>query len=448
MTQAQEKTLLGHPVGLFVLFFTEMWERFSYYGMRALLILYMSKELIVNARNGAPVYGFNWVESLFPDQETLALASLIYGTYTFLVYCTPLLGGFLADNYLGQKVCIIIGGILMTIGHFLMAFEPLFLIALLFIIFGNGFFKPNISTQVGDLYPEGDPRRDGAFTIFYMGINLGAIGSGLVCGTLGELYGWHYGFTAAGVGMVFGLLVYLWGQKFLAAGQKKMQAKLENTEPLTAGQWKAIIGIIVLSLSNIVFWGVFEQQGNSMQVFATNNTDWSVFGLFTMPSTWLQVFNPLFIVLMGSSMMVMWDKMGRRQPSSVMKMAIGSVLLGLGFIFLVLPTLGFTPETQMSFLWFVPAMFVLTVGELCFSPIGLSMVTKVAPPRYLGLLMGWWFFSMAGGNFFGGYLGTYFQAEGWPVSSFFTMLVILGLGLGVLIFLMEKPLKKAVGSGV
>lgn len=446
MTQAHEKTFLGHPAGLFVLFFTEMWERFSYYGMRALLILYMSKELILNARSGSTVYGFSWLEAIFPDQEVLALASLIYGTYTFLVYCTPLMGGFLADRYLGQKTCIIIGAVLMTIGHFLMAFEFLFLIALLFLILGNGFFKPNISTQVGDLYPEGDPRRDSAFTIFYMGINLGAIGSGLVCGTLGELYGWHYGFTAAGVGMVFGLLVYLWGQKYLAGGQAKLREKLDDKEPLTPGQIKAIFGLIILSITNIVFWGVFEQQGNSLQVFATNNTDWSLFGM-TMPSTWLQVFNPLFIVLMGSSMTMLWNNMGKKQPSTVSKMAIGAALLGLGFVFLVIPTLGFTEDTQMSFVWFIPSIFILTVGELCFSPIGLSLVTKVAPPRYLGLLMGWWMFSLAGGNFFGGYLGTYFQAEGWPISSFFSLLVVLGLALAVVIFLAEKPIKNAVEQG-
>ncbi len=450
MTNPSEKTLFGHPIGLFILFLTEMWERFSYYGMRALLILYMSKELIVHAREGSVVHGFAVIEGLFPGQNVEQLASLVYGLYTFLVYCTPLAGGFIADRYLGQKKTIIIGGILMMIGHFLMAFESVFLIALVFIIFGNGAFKPNISTQVGDLYPEGDPRRDGAFTIFYMGINLGAIFSGLVCGTLGEVFGWHYGFTAAGIGMGFGLVVYMWGQKYLTDSQSKHQANLDKQkmEPLTAGQWKAIIGIVVLSISNVIFWGVFEQQGNTMQQLSTNNTDWSVLGLFTMPSTWLQVINPLFIVLLATYMMRMWDKMGSRQPSSIKKMSIGAALLGLGFIFLVIPTMGFTPETKMSFLWFLPTMFIVTVGELCFSPIGLSMVTKVAPARYVGLLMGWWFFSMAGGNFFGGFLGTYYSADDWTKAGFFTLMVILGLALAFAIFLMEKPLKKAVGHGV
>ncbi len=450
MTKPHEKTLFGHPIGLFILFLTEMWERFSYYGMRALLILYMSKELIVNARAGSTVYGFGLIEGLWADQNVMQVASLVYGLYTFLVYCTPLAGGLIADRFLGQRNTIIIGGILMMIGHFLMAFESVFLIALIFIILGNGAFKPNISTQVGDLYPEGDPRRDGAFTIFYMGINLGAIFSGLVCGTLGEVYGWHYGFTAAGIGMGFGLGVYMWGQKYLQDSQAKHQKDLKDhqAEPLTKKQWTAIIGIMILSISNVIFWGVFEQQGNTMQQLSTNNTDWSVLGLFTMPSTWLQVINPLFIVLLATYMMRMWDKMGTRQPSSIKKMAIGAVFLGMGFIFLVIPTMGFTPETKMSFLWFIPTMFIVTIGELCFSPIGLSMVTKVAPARYVGLLMGWWFFSMAGGNFFGGYLGTYYAAEDWTKAGFFTLMVALGLALGFAIFLMEKPLKKAVGHGV
>jgi POT family proton-dependent oligopeptide transporter len=450
MTKSSEKTLFGHPVGLFVLFLTEMWERFSYYGMRALLILYMSKELIVHARGGSTVYGFAFIETLYPGLNTDQLASQVYGLYTFLVYCTPLAGGLIADRFLGQKKSIIIGGVLMMIGHFLMAFEPVFLVALLFLILGNGAFKPNISTQVGDLYPEGDPRRDGAFTIFYMGINLGAIFSGLVCGTLGELYGWHYGFTAAGVGMGLGLMVYLWGQKYLTDSQNKHQANLlkHEAEPLTTDQWKAIVGIIVLSFANVVFWGAFEQQGNTMQLLSTNNTDWSVGNLFTMPSTWLQVINPLCIVLFATYMMGLWDRMGQRQPSSIKKMALGAALLGVGFVFLVIPTMGFTEETQMSFLWFIPTLLIVTIGELCFSPIGLSMVTKVAPARYVGLLMGWWFFSMAGGNYFSGFLGTYYSDPTWAKSEFFSLMVILGLALGFAIFLMEKPLKKAVGHGV
>src|SRR4051812_15005416 len=214
------KTFLGHPIGLFVLFFTEMWERFSYYGMRALLVLYMTSYLIKHVDGGGYVFGFgalkHILEAAFGPLGVQPLASQIYGLYTGFVYFTPFFGGILADRVFGQRKTVVVGGILMAIGHFLMAFEQFFLLALLFLILGNGCFKPNISTQVGNLYAEGDPRRDGAFTIFYMGINLGAFFSPLVCGTLGQVYGWHYGFTAAGVGMVIGLLVYLWGQKYLA----------------------------------------------------------------------------------------------------------------------------------------------------------------------------------------------------------------------------------------
>ncbi len=447
MTQASEKTLFGHPIGLFVLFFTEMWERFSYYGMRVLLVLYMTKELIINARNGEYIWGFEYIEAFFGPMDIQPLASQIYGLYTFLVYCTPLLGGWLADRFIGQKRSVIFGGILMTIGHFLMAFESLFLIALIFLIFGNGSFKPNISTQVGSLYPEGDPRKDSAFTIFYMGINLGAIMSPLICGTLGEVYGWHYGFTAAGVGMVIGLLVYIWGQKYLVQGEAaRLKLVSDNaSKPLTPRQWKAIAGFAVLSLANIVFWGIFEQQGNTLQLLSTDHTDWSL-GAITIPSTWLQTFNPLFIFMFAPILMRIWQKQGDKQLSSIAKMAVGCFLLGLGFIFLIYVTRDFSDATQISFLWFIPCMLVVTLGELFFSPIGLSLVTKVAPPKVAGLMMGWWFFTTGLGNYFGGYLGTFYNEM--SKTEFFTMLLFLGLAVGAFIFILQKPLKKAVGPGV
>lgn len=447
MTQPHEKTLLGHPIGLFILFFTEMWERFSYYGMRALLILYMTKELILHARDGAPVMGFSLIESLYPGLEPQQLGSHIYGLYTFLVYCTPLIGGWLADKHLGQKRSIVLGGVLMSIGHFLMAFESLFLVALLFLIFGNGSFKPNISTQVGALYPEDDPRRDGAFTIFYMGINLGALFSPIVCGTLGEFYGWHYGFTAAGIGMVLGLVVYLWGQKYLTHLPDKnaeIMAEVSHA-PITPGQWKAIAGFFVLSLANIVFWGVFEQQGNTLQLLSTDNTDWSI-GSLTIPSTWLQSLNPLFIFMFAPLLMKLWEKQGKKQMSSIAKMATGCMVMGSGFIFLIYVTRDFTADTMISFLWFVPCMFVITMGELFFSPIGLSLVTKVAPPQIIGMMMGCWFFTTGLGNYFGGYLGTYYATM--TKTEFFSMLLVLGLAIGFVIFILQKPLKKAVGHGV
>jgi len=452
MTNAKDKTLFGHPIGLFVLFFTEMWERFSYYGMRALLILYMTKYLIQSTRDGNPVVGFETLTSLlssaFGEMEIQQISSQIYGLYTGLVYFTPLFGGILADRLLGQRKTVVIGGILMAFGHFLMIFESLFLVALLFIILGNGAFKPNISTQVGSLYPKGDPRRDSAFTIFYMGINLGAWMAPFVCGTLGEFYGWHYGFGAAGVGMLLGLSVYLWGQKYLAEDQitKRSHQKGGSTnEPLTPKEWKAVFGLIALCSLNVVFWAVFEQQGNTLALFAYDRTDWSI-GSFTMPSTWLQSLNPMFIFITAPFLIQRWEKQGKKQMSSVAKMSVGCFLLGLSFLPLIYITSGLDDADKIYWLWFVPAFWILTVGELYLSPIGLSLVTKVAPAKIVSMMMGMWFLSSFFGNFLSGYIGTFYSSMSVP--SFFSLLVVLGVAAGIAFFIFQKPLKNAVGSDV
>jgi POT family proton-dependent oligopeptide transporter len=268
-----QKTVLGHPAGLFLLFFTEMWERFSYYGMASILVLYMAGDaqhpessLIMRAQTGAVhVLGFaslqHAIEAVYGPFNIQALSSEIFGLYTAFVYLTPLFGGMLADRVLGQRRSVIIGGVLMAIGEFLLTSEAMFLPGLVVLILGNGFFKPNISTQVGGLYPEGDPRMDRAYTIFYAGINVGAFFSPLICGTLGQKYGWHYGFLAAGVGMTLGLMLYLWGQRFLAPDQLA-RAKETQTEkaPITGPQRKAIAGFMVLCIFIIVFWAVYAQR--------------------------------------------------------------------------------------------------------------------------------------------------------------------------------------------
>ena len=261
-----QRTILGHPAGLFILFFTEMWERFSYYGMRALLVLYMTDYLIKNVQAGTTnVFGFltlqHALESAFGPLAIQPLASQIYGLYTGFVYFTPFFGGMLADRVLGQRKTVVVGGILMAIGQFLLTAESLFLFGLFFLILGNGCFKPNISTQVGSLYPQGDPRRDRAFTIFYMGVNLGAFFSPLVCGTLGQLWGWKYGFGAAGIGMIVGLLFYLWGQRFPAADQlsRARQASTQNAA-VTVKEKKAILDLVILCVINVVFWGVYSSR--------------------------------------------------------------------------------------------------------------------------------------------------------------------------------------------
>ena len=451
-TVRSQKTILGHPAGLFVLFFTEMWERFSYYGMRALLVLYMVDYLIKRAQDGTThVVGFaglqHGLEWVFGPLAVQALASQVYGLYTAFVYFTPLFGGMLADKILGQRKTVVIGGVLMAIGHFLMAVESLFLPALFFLILGNGCFKPNISTQVGGLYPEGDPRLDRAYTIFYAGVNLGAFFSPLVCGTLGQVYGWHYGFAAAGVGMVLGLIVYLWGQRFLAEDSltRSRQTHAESgTEPLTRRQWAGIIGLVVLMVLNIIFWAVYEQQGNTVQIFADRNADWHVFG-WQMPSTWFQAFNPMFIFMLTPLLNMIWGwQSGRKkEPSSVAKMAAGCILLGISFLPLMLLTKGLGETERISFLWLVGCTFIYTVGEMYLSPIGLALVVKVAPARLVSMLMGMWYMSNFFGNYLSGYIGSFYEKI--SRESFFLLLAAMGIAAGIAIFALQKPLKDAVG---
>jgi POT family proton-dependent oligopeptide transporter len=445
-----EKTWFGHPRGLFVLFLTEMWERFSYYGMRSLLVLYMVDHLFINPDVGQRVLGFNALrgalESAFGHLDAQPLASQVYGLYTGFVYFTPFFGGLLADRVLGQRRTVIIGAVLMAIGHFLMASERLFLPALLFLIAGNGCFKPNISTQVGLLYPEGDPRRDGAFTIFYMGINLGAFFSPLVCGTLGQKVGWHYGFAAAGVGMCVGLLLYLWGQKNLAPdvlAQRRAAAATTPKQPTTRAEWLRVGALVAVCALVIVFWAVYEQQGNTMQLWADRNTNWT-FGGVTIPSTWYQAFNPAMIFLFSPLLVGLWAKQAKKGHvmSTIMKMAVGCLLLGLSFFVMIAAAHGATEATRRSVLWLVTSTVIITIGELYLSPVGLSFVTKVAPARMVSMLMGVWFLANFFGNYVSGWLGTFY--EKMAREQFFLMLAVLGIGAGCVIALVSRPLHKVL----
>jgi POT family proton-dependent oligopeptide transporter len=458
-----QPTLFGHPIGLYVLFFAEMWERFSYYGMRGLLKLYMVNYLFVASRQilqgsqdhcaGDPnaVVGWNFFRHLIdsnPDTPIGAYASVIYGWYTGLVYLTPLLGGFLADRFWGQRKTVFLGGALMAAGHFLMAFQNWFFFALLLLIIGNGAFKPNISTQVGNLYPPGDPRRDGAFTIFYMGINLGAFICNLVCGTLAATVGWHWGFGAAGVGMVLGLVVYFFGQRFLASDNitaSKALPEAEQRRSLDGSEWRRVLALIFLCLLNVVFWAVYEQQGNTMQTWADENTAWPVIAGFRIPSTWFQSFNPLFIFLLAPLLDIFWGWQSRRgtEPSSVAKMAIGCIILGLSFIVMVVGA-GVVGSDKGSWFWPVFCTLLLTVGELYLSPIGLSLVTKVSPARIVSLMMGMWFLSSFFGNIMSGYIGTLYEKQILSKAGFFWLLTGLGIATGLAIWAVAKPLKKAM----
>ncbi len=409
----------------------------------------MTDHLTQNAEKKTVILGFsqleNALQTVFGPMTVQPLVSQIYGIYTGFVYFTPFLGGILADRLLGQRKTVIIGAVLMAIGHFLMVFDQFFLIALLYLILGNGCFKPNLLTQVGSLYCEGDSRRDGAFTIFYMGINLGAFFSPLVCGTLGQVYGWHYGFSAAGIGMVIGLFIYLAGQKYLSPdmiSQKKI-SNLKN-KPLSRKEFKSIFGLGVLCILNIIFWGVYEQQGNTIQLFADKNTDWRIWG-WELPSTWFQCFNPAFIFILSPILNIFWSRQAKKnkEPNSIAKMALGSILLGLSFLILILGVSHIQSNQKLSFIWLAACTFVYTMGELHLSPIGLSLVTQVAPARFASMLMGVWFLSLFFGNYLSGYLGTYY--EKMTKENFFFLLTGLGIATGIAIFSLKRPLSKAIG---
>jgi POT family proton-dependent oligopeptide transporter len=446
---------LGHPKGLFVLFLTEMWERFSYYGMRSLLVLYMVNHLFVQPDVGARVLGFDAVkglyESLFRTSfEAQPLGSWVYGLYTGFVYFTPFFGGMLADRLLGQRRTVVIGGVLMAIGHFLMASEKLFFPALMFLILGNGCFKPNISTQVGLLYPPGDKRRDSAFSIFYVGINLGAFLAPLVCGTLGQRVGWHYGFGAAGVGMVLGLVFYLLNQKHLAPdvlAQRKAEVAASQAavkQKLTREEWMRVLAICVACFIVAAFWAVYEQQGNTLQLWADQNTRWTFFG-WDMPSTWYQSFNPFMIFLFTPLLTSFWGWQAARnqEPSSLTKMAMGCVMLGLGFVIMITAAQGLvSADAKRSIAWLVSSTALYTLGELYLSPIGLSFVTKVAPARIVSMMMGVWFLANFIGNYMTGYLGTFY--EKMPKEQFFTLLTAIAVVAGVVLFVIGRPLDKVV----
>lgn len=443
---------MKHPRGLYVLFFTEMWERFSYYGMRALLVLYMTQYLFIEVEKGKEVLGFNalkaFLEGLYGPLSSQAMSSQIYGLYTGFVYLTPFFGGIIADRITGQRRSVYIGGIIMAIGHFLMAFESQFLLALFCLMIGNGFFKPNISTQVGYLYGDGDARRDSAFTIFYMGINLGGFLSPFVCGTLGQVYGWHYGFGAAGVGMLIGLVVYHFGRVHLPVDRitRRKEAHIETHEKLTSLEIKQIAGLAFLCFLNIMFWGIFEQQGNTMQLWAEHNTNWTFFGV-TLPSTWYQSFNPFMIFIFAPLLGRFWlwqDNGHGGQPSSVKKMGLGTLLCGFGFVVMMGAGTLVAPDERGSIMWLVLATWFFSIGELYLSPIGLSFVTKVAPARMVSMLMGMWLMSSFFGNYAAGAIGMFYETM--TKNQFFMLCAGLGAITGIVFLIVEKPLSRVFGS--
>ena len=431
---SKKQEFLGHPKGLYILFFAEMWERFSYYGMRALLIFYLTK---------------HW---LFTDGQS----TLVYGAYTSLVYITPVLGGYLADRYLGQRKAVLFGALILTAGHLLMAFEGvggqndptinIFWAALACIVVGSGFLKANISVLVGQLYGITDPRRDGAYTIFYVGINVGAAIGTILAGWLGETYGWKYGFGAAGFGMLLGAVVFVIGKPFLMGKGEPPKPLTFRTEWLLYGIGIASIGVIwflvqyqdviqnllivagvallgyvlyaamklephardrmfaivFLVALNPVFWGLFEQAGGSLNLYTDRYVDRAGF-----QTTFFQSLNPIYIVLLGPVFAWLWVWLGRRgwEPSAPAKFGLALAQVGLSFLIFVwgAQSVGMAALTPVLFVFLV--YLFQTTGELCLSPVGLSAMNRLAPRHLASLIMGAWFYMSAVGNFVAGKIG-------------------------------------------
>lgn len=449
----------GHPKGLYLLFFTEMWERFSYYGMRAILILYLTKKLVEGG--------------LGMDN---AQATLLYGYFTGLVYFTPLIGGWLADKFLGKRLAITIGGITMMIGQFVLFgmnnITGLYL-GLFLLIIGNGFFKPNISTLVGGLYEEGDERRDGAFSIFYMGINLGALIAPIVIGLLTDnifattnpdgtiAYGYKYGFLASGIGMLLGQILFnMFAQKYLGDLGKKPIGKSTNNlvehtqsinpqtgEVLTKAQEKQRISVIfILFLFAVFFWAGFEQAGSSLSLYTDKFINRTVGG-FEIPTAWFQSVNPIFIVTLAPLFAIFWtSKLGKKLTTPV-KMGVGMIILGLGFLFM----LGAVNEraahgnladesNKAALMWLILTYLLHTIGELCLSPVGLSVVTKLSPPKLASVLMAVWMLSSSVANFIGGKLASIVETLG--AGEVFTYIAGFVMMCGLLLVLLGKPISK------
>lgn len=487
-----QKTILGHPSGLFVLFFTEMWERFSYYGMRGLLTIYMAAEL--SDARGA---GLGWT-----DAESLKL----YGWYTMLVYVMSIPGGLIADKLIGQKKSVLIGAIILVAGHGVLAIDATwaFFTGLILVILGVGMLKPNISTMVGGLYSKNDIRRDKGFSIFYIGINLGSLIATTVVGLVVLKWGWHAGFGLAGIGMALGLIVYIYGQKYLThVGNKTDENEMKDQVKLTQlfselvgspvplaivtgliaasiyfggfvmtgiDHWgyailfvflSFVVGMLMMIYKNlrsqiekdrflvvllsfflvIVFWGAFEQAGGLMNLYAEDKTDRMLLG-WQVPTIWFQSLNAGFIILFAVMVANFWAnrKMKSKEASSLFKMATGTIIMGLGFVFMVFAVRDHQANGSSAMYWLVLAYFFHTIGELCSSPVSLSFVTKLAPVRYASLMMGLYFASTGLGNKVAGLIGE--NASHFGDYTIFAGIVVFTVIFGLGVIALLKPLKR------
>jgi proton-dependent oligopeptide transporter, POT family len=441
------RELFGHPRGLTVLFTTEMWERFSYFGMSALVVLYMTKYLFQPGQV-ENVLGYGAVkaalESWFGPLGRQPLASLIYGFYTGLAYFTPIFGGLIADRWLGQRRTVVVGAVLMSCGHFTMAFEALFFLALGFMILGIGALKPNVSTQVGGLYAPGDPRALRAYAIFYLGINIGAFMAPLVCGTLGEQLGWHYGFAAAGIGMLVCIVVYLSGWRSLPPDEFVKSRAVAEHRPLNARERRAVLALLVLCAIVALYWAAYDQQGNTLVLWAEDFTRRSVdLGVWQgiIPTTWFLALNPLMIFIFTPLTLKLWEWQLRLgvDPSTTTKMALGCLSVAAANLVMALAASGLGPGEKASALWLVAYYALITIGELHLAPVGLALMARVAPGKVMSMMMGVWFATTFPGDLFGGYLGSLWSSM--AKVDFFLMIAAVGAIAGFAILAVGRPLR-------
>lgn len=409
----------GHPRGLVVLFLTEMWERFSFYGMKALLIYYMIRHL----------------------QFSQADASLIYGAYTGGVYLTPIFGGYIADRWLGRRRAIQIGGSLMAVGHFVLASEALFFPALLLIALGNGLFLPNLPSQVGDLYDPQDPRRGGSYNIYYVGVNLGALLAPLVCGTLGEVYGWHVGFGAAGLGMCLGLAIYQLGARHLPPDRPRAPAMAMDTATPAHRDLRLVLPLLLVGLAVVVFRSGYEHSGNTLAVWAEAHVDRGLGGL-QVPVTWMQSLNPFFVFLFTPFVVGGWRRAAARgrEPSPLAKMSMGAA--GVALSYLMLAALTFTQgDSRVSMGWVLAFFVVYTLAELYILPVGLGLFARVAPPGWGATVIAAWFLASFGGNLLSGVVGRQLSVLG--PTGFFVLLSALTGAASLALLSLRPVLRRA-----
>lgn len=416
MSTAAAKTWFGQPRGLTILFLTNMWELFSYYGMRALLVYYMTKQL------------------LFAQEK----ASLIYGTYTAMAYFTPILGGAIADRWLGKRNAVILGGSIMAVGHFLMAFETLLFPALATIALGNGLFLPSLPSQINDLYAADDPRRGRAYNVYYVGLNVGAFMAPLVCGTLGEVYGWHYGFGAAGIGMLLGLAIYLAGGRYLPPEppRRPPPEELATRQRGNSRVWWLLLGV---GIAATVFRGAYEQVGNTLPLWIDTGVDRNAGG-FAIPMTWFQSLNPLLVVALTPLLLMVWRQRAARgfESTPAIRMAIGALVVAAAYALLAL-LVTITGDERVGWIWVVAFFVILTLGELFILPTGLGLFAKMAPPRLGATTVASWFLAIFTGSLLAGAVGTLWSRM--DHASFFLVLSALAVAAAAMLWRLDRPIR-------